>query len=164
MMSNDIKVGISDYKIAKAPDQLLTLGLGSCIGIVIYDKKNKIAGLSHIMLPDSEMFTTRSMIKVEKFADLAIPAMVEEIKKLQPNHGRLAAKIAGGASMFKLANDVKSQNVGERNIEAVEKALKELRIPIVAKHVGGNMGRSIFVNVEEMTISIKMVNREVYEL
>lgn len=163
-MTKDIKVGISDYKITEAPNQLLTLGLGSCIGIVIYDKKNKIVGLSHIMLPDSEMFSTRSVVKVEKFADLAIPAMVTEIKKKQVTPSRLAAKIAGGASMFKLANDAKTQNVGERNIEAVEKVLKDLRIPIIGKHVGGDMGRSIFVDSETMTVSIKMVNREVHEL
>lgn len=162
-MSEQIKVGISDYKISHAPNQLLTLGLGSCVGVVLYDKKSKIGGLSHIMLPDSQMFSGRSQIKIEKFADLAIPQMVTELKEKE-GVNRLVAKIAGGASMFKLENVKHSQNIGERNILAVEQVLKELKIPIVAKHVGGNMGRSLFVDLETLSVSVKMVNRDIYEL
>lgn len=162
-MSEQIKVGISDYKISYAPNQLLTLGLGSCVGVVLYDKKSKIGGLSHIMLPDSQMFSGRSEIKIEKFADLAIPKMATELKEKE-GVNQLVAKIAGGASMFKLENVKHNQNIGERNILAVEQVLKELKIPIIAKHVGGNMGRSLFVDLETLSVSVKMVNRDIYEL
>lgn len=162
-MSEQIKVGISDYKISYAPNQLLTLGLGSCVGVVLYDKKSKIGGLSHIMLPDSQMFSGRSEIKIEKFADLAIPKMAMELKEKE-GVNQLVAKIAGGASMFKLENVKHNQNIGERNILAVEQVLKELKIPIIAKHVGGNMGRSLFVDLETLSVSVKMVNRDIYEL
>lgn len=162
-MSEQLKVGISDYKITESPNQLLTLGLGSCVGVIIYDEKSKIGGLSHIMLPDSEMFKGRDNLKAEKFADLAIPKMVDELK--EKNHrGKLVAKIAGGASMFQLDNIKKSQNIGERNILAVESVLKELKIPIIASHVGGNMGRSLFFNLEDLSVSVKMVNRELYDI
>lgn len=100
-MSKEIKVGISDYKITTQPDKLITLGLGSCVGIAIYDKNTKIGGLSHIMLPDSNLFTRN--IKIEKFADLAIPHMVREINSRTTRH--MVAKIAGGASMFNFADD-----------------------------------------------------------
>lgn len=162
-MSEQFKVGISDYKITKAPNQLVTLGLGSCIGIVIYNQDTKVGGLSHIMLPDSKLFNHQANLKVEKFADLAIPQMVQEIKRKSEN-GRLVAKIAGGASMFQLQGQEKSQNIGERNIQAVENILSDLKIPILAKHVGGNMGRSLFVDLETLGVSVKMVNRELYEL
>lgn len=162
-MTEEIKVGISDYKITESPNHLITLGLGSCVGIFIYDKKSKIGGLSHIMLPDSHLFSNKSDIKIEKFADLAIPKMVEEISEGNKSN-QLVAKIAGGASMFKLKGNAKSQNIGERNILAVEKILKELKIPIIAKHVGGEMGRSLFVDLETFVVSVKMVNRERYEL
>lgn len=162
-MLEQIKVGISDYKISYAPNQLLTLGLGSCVGVVLYDKKSKIGGLSHIMLPDSQMFSGRSEIKIEKFADLAIPKMAMELKEKE-GVNQLVAKIAGGASMFKLENVKHNQNIGERNILAVEQVLKELKIPIIAKHVGGNMGRSLFVDLETLSVSVKMVNRDIYEL
>ena len=162
-MSEQLKVGISDYKITKAPNQLVTLGLGSCIGIVIYNQDTKVGGLSHIMLPDSKLFNHQTNLKIEKFADLAIPQMVEELKSKSKN-GRLVAKIAGGASMFQLQGQGKSQNIGERNIQAVESVLSDLKIPILAKHVGGNMGRSLFVDLETLGVSVKMVNRELYEL
>lgn len=162
-MSERLKVGISDYKITKAPNQLVTLGLGSCVGIVIYNEKNRIGGLSHIMLPDSKIFSSQTNLKTEKFADLAIPKMVGELKHKSGN-GHLVAKIAGGASMFQLQGEVRSQNIGERNIQSVEQILAELNIPVVAKHVGGNMGRSLFVDLETLVVSVKMVNRELYEL
>ena len=105
-LNDDIKVGISDYKIARAPKQIMTVGLGSCIGTIIYDERNKIGGLSHIMLPDSSQFVGHSQIKIAKFADLALPAMVEELsKQTSTPMFRFKAKIVGGASMFSFSED-----------------------------------------------------------
>ena len=159
-MSMEIKVGISDYKVAKSPYKLITLGLGSCVGIAIYDKVDKVGGLSHIMLPDSTLF--RREVKVEKFADLAIPKMVEEITKGSRNKN-LIAKIAGGASMFSFTDETNG-NIGYRNVVAVEKKLKELGIPILGKHTGGNIGRTMIVDLEDFTVNIRMVNREIITL
>lgn len=156
----EIKVGISDYKVAKSPYKLITLGLGSCVGIAIYDKVDKVGGLSHIMLPDSTLF--RREVKVEKFADLAIPKMVEEITKGSRNKN-LIAKIAGGASMFSFTDETNG-NIGYRNVVAVEKKLKELGIPILGKHTGGNIGRTMIVDLEDFTVNIRMVNREIITL
>lgn len=159
-MSMEIKVGISDYKVAKSPYKLITLGLGSCVGIAIYDKVDKVGGLSHIMLPDSTLF--RREVKVEKFADLAIPKMVEEITKGNKNKN-LIAKIAGGASMFSFTDETNG-NIGYRNVVAVEEKLKELGIPILGKHTGGNIGRTMIVDLEDFTVNIRMVNREIITL
>lgn len=159
-MSMEIKVGISDYKVAKSPYKLITLGLGSCVGIAIYDKVDKVGGLSHIMLPDSTLF--RREVKVEKFADLAIPKMVEEITKGSRNKN-LIAKIAGGASMFSFTDETNG-NIGYRNVVAVEKKLKELGIPILGKHTGGNIGRTMIVDLQDFTVNIRMVNREIITL
>ena len=156
----EIKVGISDYKVAKSPYKLITLGLGSCVGIAIYDKINKVGGLSHIMLPDSTLF--RREVKVEKFADLAIPKMVEEITKGSRNKN-LIAKIAGGASMFSFTDETNG-NIGYRNVVAVEEKLKELGIPILGKHTGGNIGRTMIVDLQDFTVNIRMVNREIITL
>lgn len=159
-MSMEIKVGISDYKVAKSPYKLITLGLGSCVGIAIYDKVDKVGGLSHIMLPDSTLF--RREVKVEKFADLAIPKMVEEITKGSRNKN-LIAKIAGGASMFSFTDETNG-NIGYRNVVAVEEKLKELGIPILGKHTGGNIGRTMIVDLQDFTVNIRMVNREIITL
>ncbi|WP_192986198.1 chemotaxis protein CheD [Carnobacterium mobile] len=157
-MANEIKVGISDYKVARMPNTLMTIGLGSCVGVAIYDPKTKIGGLSHIMLPDSESFKTVN--KIEKFADLAIPQMVSEIRN-QTKNQKLIAKIAGGASMFQLSDDAYQGSIGERNVLAVEKSLKKLGIPLLGNHTGGNMGRTMIVDLETFTVKIRMVNREI---
>lgn len=156
----EIKVGISDYKVSQAPNKLITLGLGSCVGIAIYDKNSKVGGLSHIMLPDSSLF--RRDIRPEKFADLAIPEMVEKISNGRGSRG-LVAKIAGGASMFSFTDEVNG-NIGYRNVVAVEAKLKELGIPILGKHTGGNTGRTMIVDLSTFTVSIRMINREIITL
>lgn len=149
-MSKEIRIGISDYKVSDSPDELITLGLGSCVGIAIYDSRTKRGGLSHIMLPDSTAFTKD--IKVAKFADLAIPTMIEEITRGKATRG-LVAKIAGGASMFSFSNS--TNNIGQRNVEAVEKILKDLKIPVLASDTGGKIGRTMVVDLDSFDVSIK---------
>lgn len=113
------------------------------------------------MLPDSTLF--RREVKVEKFADLAIPPqMVEEITKGSRNKN-LIAKIAGGASMFSFTDETNG-NIGYRNVVAVEEKLKELGIPILGKHTGGNIGRTMIVDLQDFTVNIRMVNREIITL
>ncbi len=158
-MSKEIRIGIADYKVSNSPDKLITLGLGSCVGIAIYDTKTKRGGLSHIMLPDSKSFI--SNIKVEKFADLAIPTMIKEINGGGFNRN-LIAKIAGGASMFSFSSN--SNNIGQRNVEAVEAILKEYRIPILSKDTGGSIGRTMVVDLNNFDISIKNGSKEIMTL
>lgn len=160
-VSKDIKVRISDYKISKKPDKLITLGLGSCVGVGIYDKVTKVGGLSHIMLPDSRQFTRN--IKVGKFANLAIPQMVEEMQNGRCRKN-LVAKIAGGASMFSFTEDTSISNIGQRNIWAVEEVLRELGIPILAREVGGKIGRTMIVNLDDFSVDIKTGNREIVNI
>ena len=81
MSSDDIRVGIADYKIGQAPHRIMTVGLGSCIGTIIYDEKSKVGGLSHIMLPDSKPFAAKSDVNPAKFADTAIPLMYQQLKR-----------------------------------------------------------------------------------
>lgn len=158
-MGKEIRIGIADYKVSNSPDKLITLGLGSCVGIAIYDTKTKRGGLSHIMLPDSKSFI--SNIKVEKFADLAIPSMIEEISSGRFNKN-LIAKIAGGASMFSFSST--SNNIGQRNVEAVEAILKEYRIPILSRDTGGSIGRTMVVDLDSFEISIKNGSKEIRTL
>ena len=160
-MTNEIKVSISDYKVSESPDTLITLGLGSCVGIAIYDSKSKVGGLSHIMLPDSAFFNRD--IKPEKFADLAIPKMVEEITRGRSTKS-LVAKIAGGASMFNFPENKANMNIGDRNVLAVEKKLKEMGIPILASHTGGKIGRTMIVNLDTFVINIRTASKTIIDL
>ncbi len=162
-MENIVKVGISDYKIAQGKNKLMTLGLGSCVAIVIYDPAKKIGGLSHIMLPDSQLFQGRKDLKIEKFADLAIPVMIHEIRKAGSTKN-LVAKIAGGASMFQFSEVSKLGNIGDRNVKMVTDILKQWQIPLISSHTGGNIGRSVTFDLDTAKMEVKMVNREKFEI
>ncbi len=135
------KVGMADLKICSSPDVLSTLGLGSCIGICLYDPGTKVSGLAHIMLPSSESIKNNS--NTAKFADTAIVKLIDDMIKAGANRRRFVAKIAGGAQMFAFTSQSDSMKVGQRNAESVRKILKEMSIPILADDTGGNYGRTI---------------------
>ena len=120
---------------------LLKLGLGSCVVIVLYERTNNIAGLVHIMLPDSTKI--RQNQNKLKFADTGIQALVEELEKQGLSRKNMIAKIAGGAKMFQFSSDTAMGNIGEKNVEAVREVLKQYGIKIVSEDVGLNYGRTI---------------------
>lgn len=145
-------VGISDLKVCKSPDVLVTYALGSCVGICMRDETTGIGGLSHIMLPDSTQSTNGKDMPM-RFADTAIPMLVDKMLALGARKANLKAKIAGGAVMFATTND--RFNIGERNIVAVTEALRKAGIPIIAKDVGLNYGRTVFFYPETGIMEIK---------
>lgn len=148
-----IIVGISDYKTAKEPDKLITYALGSCVGTCLFDGINSIAGLSHILLPDSSISKTDKNIM--KYADTAIEALVREIERFGIRRSLLKAKIAGGANMF--ATQSSGMNIGERNVAAVKEQLKRLGIRIVAEDTGKNYGRTVEFDPKTGTMTVKSV-------
>lgn len=148
-----IIVGISDYKTAKEPDKLITYALGSCVGTCLFDGINSIAGLSHILLPDSSISKTDKNIM--KYADTAIEALVREIERFGIRRSLLKAKIAGGANMF--ATQSSGMNIGERNVAAVKEQLKRLGIRIVAEDTGKNYGRTVEFDPKTGAMTVKSV-------
>lgn len=158
-MSNMIKVGMADLKICKSPDAITTLGLGSCVGIAIRDPLTKIGGLAHIMLPDSTAIAGVS--SVPKFADTGIAELVKQVVAAGAGRTRLVAKIAGGAQMFAFQNKSDLMTVGQRNVEAVTKILKEMKIPILASDTGENFGRTVEFFPETGDFVIKAVGKPV---
>ena len=79
-MPNLIKVGMADYKVGAAPATLISYGLGSCIGLSLYDPKEKVGGLLHYMLPDSKQ--ARPSDTPAKFIDTGFPLMLADVLKL----------------------------------------------------------------------------------
>lgn len=155
-VSNVVSVGISDLNIASAPQTIRTLGLGSCVGIVIYDLHNKISGLSHVMLPNSEL-TKQSKINEFKYVDTAIPILLEKLYSQGARKYALKAKIAGGAQMFQFESSSDSMRIGPRNVEAVQQKLNELNIPIISMDVGGKKGRTIEFDPETGMLEVRTV-------
>ncbi len=158
-MSTMIKVGMADLKICIAPDAITTLGLGSCVGIAIRDPVKKIGGLAHIMLPDSAAI--QGVSHVPKFADTGIAELVKVVCEAGAMRSRLVAKIAGGAQMFSFQNKSDLMTVGQRNVEAVTRILKEMRIPILAQDTGENFGRTVEFFPETGDFVIKAVGKQV---
>ncbi|SFM31873.1 chemotaxis protein CheD [Gracilibacillus orientalis] len=156
-----IKVGIADLKVTHVPNTLKTSGLGSCVGVVIYEQK--IAGLAHVMLPDSTA-SNKSILNEMKYADTSIDLLLEQLLTEGVCRSKLKAKIAGGAQMFSFKSDNNMLNIGQRNIEAVLAKLKEHKIPIVAQDVGGNKGRTIEFNIETGMLEVRTVNSGVMQI
>ena len=161
-MSDLIKVGMADYKIGKNPASLISYGLGSCVGIALYDPLSKVGGLAHIMLPDSTQ--ARSNENPAKFADTALPRMLDEVVKLGAVKSRIVAKIAGGAQMFAFANASDIMRVGERNAEAVRIILRNLDIKVIADDTGGNYGRTVELKLDSGIFRVKTIDKGEKEL
>lgn len=159
MTDGMIKVGMADLKVTRHPGALTTLGLGSCIGISLYDARTKNIGMAHIMLPNSDMVKT-STVRA-KFADTGITDLISEMEKLGSNRRDLTAKIAGGAQMFAYANSSDIMRVGARNADAVRKILSDLGIPILADDTGGNYGRTIEFSSEDGRLMVKTIGHGV---
>jgi chemotaxis protein CheD len=154
-----IKVGMADLNVCKSPDALTTLGLGSCIGIILYDQRTKVSGLAHIMLPDSTQIKKNE--NKAKFADTAIYELIKEMEKIGAHKSRLVSKIAGGAQMFSFSGNNDMMRIGVRNDEATRKLLKELGIPLLAEECGKNYGRTIEFYSETGELHIKTIGKEI---
>ena len=157
-MPTIVKVGMADLNTCKAPDGITTLGLGSCVGIAIRDPVTKIGGLAHVMLPDSTEIKNNN--NVYKFADTGIRELVKRMISLGASKTRLVAKIAGGAQMFAFQSTSNAMRVGDRNVQASLKALKELNIRVIAQDTGNNYGRTVIFYPETGDYVIRAVEKK----
>jgi chemotaxis protein CheD len=128
-------IGIGEYRVGSFP--MMTIGLGSCIGLTLYDDTMKVGAMVHIMLPDSAGRKDRP----GKYADTAVPLLIKELNTLGCKNRSIIAKMAGGASMFEYFGA--NLNIGERNAERVRLLLKEHNIPLKKEEIGGKVGRSV---------------------
>lgn len=158
-MNELIKVGMADLNVCLPPKGLTTLGLGSCVGIVLYDPVTKVSGLAHVMLPDSTKIKNNS--NIAKFADTAIDQLIENMLELGANRKRLVSKIAGGAQMFSFNSTNDLMRVGERNIQASKEKLQSLGIRILAEDTGLNFGRTIEFYPDTGNLVIKTIGKEI---
>jgi chemotaxis protein CheD len=143
-------VRMGELAISDTPgDVLVSLGLGSCIGLAVVDKRAGVAGLAHIVLPETA--GTPRPEAVNKFADHAVPALVDGMVELGASRVFMQATLVGGASMFAAAG----LEVGQRNATAVRELVAARRVPVVAEAVGGSRGRTVKVDVASGTVSVR---------
>ena len=160
-MPEIIKVGMADLKVATKPGVLITIGLGSCVGIALYDTKTRVGGLAHIMLPTIKR-TTRSEsgngVNPMKYADTAVDMTLKKMIQQHAVRKNITAKIAGGAHMFSCVNESSSfLKVGENNVAAVKEKLKQEKIKLLAEDVGSNYGRTVELHTNDGKYVIKTI-------
>ncbi|MFG6148890.1 chemotaxis protein CheD [Halobacillus sp. B23F22_1] len=153
-----VKVGIADMKLASGTDLLKTSGLGSCIGIVLFDSLHSMAGMVHIMLPSSKS-AKNQYENPAKFADTGIELVYKALIKKGAFPDRIKAKIAGGAQMFQFNSTSEFMRIGPRNILAVKEKLNDLNIWIDAEDVGGKSGRTIEFDTSTCLLKIRTVHK-----
>ncbi|MFH0703335.1 MAG: chemotaxis protein CheD [bacterium] len=162
-MSN-INVGMGEMQISKSQGTVLIApGLGSCIGLTMYDTRVKIAGMVHIVLPDSTN-STKNITLLGKYADTAIPELLEKMVKMGSDKKNLIVKIAGGAQMFTLEKGCNILNIGVRNVIAVKAVLNKMNLNLTAADTGGNKGRTFKIQVLSGSVFVKTIGEQEIEL
>lgn len=150
-MASEIMVRMGEMAVAAVDSEVLvTIGLGSCIGLALLDQRKGVAGLAHIMLPEAGAGAEQTP---GKFADTAVPGLVERLVALGASVARLEAVLVGGASMFSFGDA--ALDVGGRNERATRAALDARRIPIRATATGGSKGRTIRVHLAGPKVTAK---------
>lgn len=158
-MSETVRVGMGDLNVCSAPDSIITLGLGSCVGIVLYDPIAKKAGMLHAMLPDSTRIQNNT--NRYKFVDTGLDDLLVKLTALGVVRSRLVAKLAGGAQMFAFGSQNEMCRIGDKNVEASKKRLAQLRIPLVAEDTGLTYGRTVEFFPETGEYKIKAVGKDI---
>ena len=139
---------MGEIKVSKRTgEELVARGLGSCIGLALIDRSSGVAGMAHIVLPESN----GSSNEPGKFADLAVPALVTRMQKAGAAKRRLEAVLAGGARMFELGE----MDIGARNSAAVKAGLTRAGLRIRAAATGGNRGRTMRLTVGNFEVTVK---------
>jgi chemotaxis protein CheD len=160
MALSETMVRMGELAVSSAPGHVLvSLGLGSCIGLALIDRRMGIAGLAHVVLPQSQGHADTTS---RKYADHAVPELVSELEAAGARKVRLEAVLVGGASMFAVSSS--SLEVGQRNEAAVRELLQDLRIPVRATATGGSKGRTIRVDVASGTVTYREAGGEDTEL
>jgi chemotaxis protein CheD len=151
-------VKVADWAVDRGDVVLVTLGLGSCVAIMLHDAVTRLGGMAHILLPSKSL--ARDTSNPAKFPETAVPMLVERLRTLGAEPQRLVAKLAGGASMFATLMTPNSVQMGERNIAAARAALRAAGIPIAAEAVGGQAGRTVRYTVGVGRAEIRSVGRD----
>jgi chemotaxis protein CheD len=157
MKREPIYVKVAHHAVGTAADVLVTLGLGSCVAIMLHDRRAGVGGLAHVLLPEPAL--ARDRHNSAKFAATAVPMLIDELAGMGAVGRRLEARLAGGASMFATLMVPGSLNMGERNIRASREALRKAGIPILGEAVGGDFGRSVRFHVGEGRTVVSSVGR-----
>ena len=153
-------VKVADWAVERGEGVLVTLGLGSCVAIMLHDPVLPAGAMAHVLLPSKSL--ARDQNNPAKFPETAVPLLVERLKALGADPRRLVAKLAGGASMFAQLMTPGTVQMGERNIVASRNALRAAGIPLVREAVGGAIGRTVRFSLRDGVVEVRSVGAETH--
>ncbi len=153
---NEIRVKVADYAVGRGRDIITTVGLGSCVAIMLHDAEARVGGLAHVLLPSEAI--ARKTSNRAKFPGTAVPLLLDEMSALGAGRG-VTAKIVGGASMFAALLSGSGVNMGDRNVDATLRALEAAGIPLVAQDTGGDYGRSVSLALDTGRVHVRSLKR-----
>ena len=161
-MSN-IVLGVGELGAANSPGTVIkTYALGSCVAIILLDPKTRTVGMAHIALPDSSINAQRAQERPGYFADTGIPALLKEMSKNGCKPGKTTiVKLVGGAQVM---DNNKVFNIGKRNVLAIKKILWKYGMGSRAEDIGGNISRTVQVDVDRGKVLITSSNRKSWEI
>ena len=154
----EVIVKVADWAAERGDGVLVTLGLGSCVAIMLHDPQVKAGAMAHVLLPSKSL--AHETTNLAKFPETAVPMLIERLKGLGADPRRLVAKLAGGASMFTQLMTPGTIQMGERNIVASRQALRTASIPILREAVGGERGRTVRFHVKDGRVEITSVGAD----
>ena len=155
----EVIVKVADWAAERGDGVIVTLGLGSCVAIMLHDPQAQAGAMAHVLLPSRSL--ARDTSNHARFPDTAVPLLIDRLKRLGADPRRLVAKLAGGASMFSQLVTPGTMQMGERNVLASRSALRAAEIPILREAVGGERGRSIRFHVRDGRVEIRSVGADV---
>ena len=151
-------VKVAEWAAARTGGVIVTLGLGSCVAIMLHDPRAGAGAMAHVLLPSKSL--ARDISNPAKFPETAVPFLIERLKALGADPRRLVAKLAGGAGMFAQLMTPSSIQMGERNVVAARKALRAAGVPVAGEAVGGDKGRSVRFHVADGRVEIRSVGAD----
>jgi chemotaxis protein CheD len=156
----EVVVKVAECAAERGDGVLVTLGLGSCVAIMLHDPETQAGAMAHVLLPSRSL--ARDTDNQAKFPETAVPLLVQRLARLGADPRRLVAKLAGGASMFSQLVTPGTIQMGERNVLASRAALRAAQIPILRESVGGERGRSIRFHLRDGRVEIRSVGEDVH--
>jgi chemotaxis protein CheD len=165
-----LSVDMAELRVSsRLTDCLVVYGLGACIGLCVYDPTLRIAGIAHIVLPQQRVLdrghvNDNKIQRSGKFVDQAIPLLLDDLKREGAELAVLRAAMVGGARIFgglrPGTGALSGLEIGDRNVEAVRRALESARIPLCATDVGGSYGRTVVLRVSDGAVIVKPIGGE----
>ena len=151
-------VKVADWAAERDKGTIVTLGLGSCVAIMLHDSKVPAGAMAHVLLPSRSL--ARETSNPAKFPETAVPLLIDHLRQMGAEPKRLVAKLAGGASMFAALLTPGNIQMGERNVVACRNALRAAGIPLVGEAVGGTVGRSVRFDVATGVVELRSVGTD----